>query len=179
MAVFLRRLWTFVRPWRSRLFLGSFFGVLYALTNGLFLLCVRLVVDVVFPSTRTVPLSEQLNKSPLLKPLLEPILNSVSHLGASNTRAVAITIVCTIPVVVLLRGLFAYLNVYMLHWAAIRTIADLRVALFRHLSSLSLDFFSGARTGDLTSRIGSDTQALYAIVANSLGYIVKEPLTII
>jgi subfamily B ATP-binding cassette protein MsbA len=78
-----------------------------------------------------------------------------------------------------MRGVFAYLNVYLLNWAAVRAIANLRTRLFEHLSNLSLDFFTKARTGELVSRVGADTQSLYSIISNSLGYVVKEPLTII
>jgi subfamily B ATP-binding cassette protein MsbA len=179
MVLFLRRLWVFVRPWRSRLIVGSLFGALYAATNGLFLLCVRFVVDVVFPSDNPTSLSAKLEKTPLLKPLLGPLVERISHWQDSNPQAVAFAVVASLPLIVLLRGVFAYLNIYCLNWAAVRAIAGLRTRLFEHLSSLSLDFFSSARTGELVSRVGADTQTLYAIISNSLGYVVKEPLTII
>jgi subfamily B ATP-binding cassette protein MsbA len=179
MVLFLRRLWVFVRPWKSRLILGSLFGALYAVTNGLFLLCVRFVVDVVFPSATTTSLSEKLEKAPLLKPLLQPLIDRLSHWQHSDPNGVAYVVVATLPLIVLMRGIFAYLNVYLLNWAAVRAIAGLRTRLFEHLSSLSLEFFSSARTGELVSRVGADTQILYAIISNSLGYVVKEPLTII
>src|ERR1051326_2766418 len=179
MVLFLRRLWVFVRPWKSRLILGSLCGALYAATNGLFLLCLRFIVDIVFPSETATSLSEKLEKVPLLKPLLQPLVDGISRWVPTDAHGVAYVVVATLPLVVLMRGIFAYLNVYLLNWTAVRAIAGLRTRLFEHLSSLSLDFFSSARTGELVSRVGSDTQSLYAIISNSLGYIVKEPLTII
>ena len=41
-----------------------------------------------------------------------------------------------------------------------RIAADLRTAAFEHLLHLSLDYFGGKRTGDLISRIGSETDRI-------------------
>jgi energy-coupling factor transporter ATP-binding protein EcfA2 len=41
-----------------------------------------------------------------------------------------------------------------------RIAADLRTAAFEHLLQLSLDYFGGKRTGDLMSRIGSETDRI-------------------
>src|SRR5436190_1642630 len=48
MLSFLRRLWTYTRPYKGRLFLGLFFGILYAITNGLLVVIVQLAVKVLF-----------------------------------------------------------------------------------------------------------------------------------
>src|SRR5207247_1779029 len=82
------------------------------------------------------------------------------------------------PTVIFLRGLFSYLNVYFLQWAAIRAITDLRVRLFSHLLNLSASFFSRTSSGELISRIMSDTYALLGIVSNATAVIVKDPVTL-
>src|SRR4029077_8932914 len=41
-----------------------------------------------------------------------------------------------------------------------RIAADLRTTAFEHLLELSLDYFGGKRTGDLVSRIGSETDRI-------------------
>ena len=38
--------------------------------------------------------------------------------------------------------------------------ADLRQETYAHLQRLSLEFFGGKRTGDLISRVGSDTDRI-------------------
>jgi ABC-type multidrug transport system fused ATPase/permease subunit len=48
-----------------------------------------------------------------------------------------------VPLVFILRGVFSYLNVYCLQWAAIRAITDLRTRLFAHLQNLSVGFLPG------------------------------------
>ena len=48
----------------------------------------------------------------------------------------------------------------MLAWVSERIAADLRNKTYAHLQWLSLEFFGGKRTGDLISRIGSDTDRI-------------------
>jgi len=75
--------------------------------------------------------------------------------------------------------LCGYLNVYLTNWAAARAVADLRTKLFAHLQDLPLAFFSRASTGDLISRITSDTQTLYGIIGGALSSLVRDPTTLI
>ena len=49
---------------------------------------------------------------------------------------------------------------YVLAWVAERIAGDLRTTTFAHLQKLSLEFFGGKRTGDLISRLGSDTDRI-------------------
>ena len=52
MKTFFRRLWTFVRPYRARLFLGLLCGVLYALANGLLILVLLLATGTLLGAWR-------------------------------------------------------------------------------------------------------------------------------
>ena len=90
-----------------------------------------------------------------------------------------VLIISTIPAVMLLRSLFAYLSMYLTNWAALRAVADLRTKLFDHLQNLSLGFFSHARTGDLISRITNDTQILHNVIGGWLSSLVKDPVTLV
>ena len=47
-----------------------------------------------------------------------------------------------------------------LAWVSERIAADLRNRTYAHLQRLSLEFFGGKRTGDLISRISSDTDRI-------------------
>jgi ATP-binding cassette subfamily B protein len=53
--------------------------------------------------------------------------------------------------------LLSWARTYVLAWVSERISGDLRDRAYAHLHDLSLDFFSGKRTGDLISRIGSDS----------------------
>src|SRR3972149_5336146 len=59
-----------------------------------------------------------------------------------------------------LRSLFMYLQVYLTHYLAHRTVADVRQDLFASVQRWSLDRFSAWETGDAISRTILDTQSL-------------------
>jgi ATP-binding cassette, subfamily B, bacterial MsbA len=180
MLDFLRRLWTYTHPYRGRLFLGLFFGVLYAITNGLLVVVIKLAVDVIFaPAGSQVTVVEYMKKVKIIRPWAESLAQMLPALKTPSSRTAITLVIGLIPAVMLLKGIFAYLNVYLSNWAAIRAVAALRRKLFEHLQSLSLDFFNTARTGDLISRITSDTQVLYSIVGNALASAIRDPIAII
>src|ERR1043166_1369401 len=179
MIVFLRRIWGFVRPYQSRLILGLICGILYGLTNGAFVGVLRLLIDLIFPTAGAGSFTEELRKAPkFLQPLIESITPLLPQGGGASKVAVALAI-GAIPFVMLLRGLLSYLNVYLMSWAAIRAVADMRTKLFGHLQNLSLQFFSKSKTGDLISRITNDTIVLYNIIGASFASIIKDPITLV
>src|SRR6266446_682798 len=165
MIVFLRRIWGFVRPYRSRLILGLLCGILYGLTNGAFVVVLRVVIDLIFPTAGAGSFAEELRKAPkFLQPLVESIMPFLPQGGGGASKVAVALAIGAIPFVMLLRGLLSYLNVYLMSWSAIRAVADIRTKLFGHLQNLSLQFFSKSKTGDLISRITNDTIVLYNII---------------
>ena len=60
----------------------------------------------------------------------------------------------------LLAWLLGWARTYLLAWVSERIGADLRIATFTHLQTLSLQYFGGKRTGDLMARIGSETDRI-------------------
>ena len=179
MAAFLRSIWPFVRPYRVRLILGLACGILCALANGALILAIKLVINIVFAAPAESSFTRVFGKSTLLRPLLEPLLHWLPELKAPASNLGRVLLIATVPSVMLVRNIFGYLNVYLMNWAAVRAIADLRLRLFDHLQNLSLSFFSRARTGDLIARITNDTQVLYGIIGGSLSTMVKDPVTVL
>ena len=160
MLAFFRRVWSFARPYSTRLVLGQVCGILFALANGLLFLIIKLVIDLIFSGAANTSLAAHVQKAPaLLRPLLERLVERLPELKSPTSGLGLVLVVSTIPAVMLLRGIFSYLNIYLVNWAAMRAIADLRTRLFDHLQNLSLDFFSRARTGELISRTTNGLQS--------------------
>jgi subfamily B ATP-binding cassette protein MsbA len=63
-------------------------------------------------------------------------------------------------------GLLTYLYTRVLGNVAQRLVGDLRSTLFAHMQRLSLRFHDRQRTGDLTTRLTSDVQAIQDVLAN-------------
>jgi ATP-binding cassette subfamily B protein len=59
-------------------------------------------------------------------------------------------------------------RLYVLARASERISADLRAQTYAHLQRLSLEFFGGKRTGDLISRVSSDTERLCNFLSMNL-----------
>ena len=179
MIVFLGKLWELVRPYRARLFLGVFTGVLAGLMSPLMILTITFVASVMFPAPNQKPIEDQFSSLPqfVVHWLHDARLGLES--GLHQHRGALILFVAMIPLIMFLRGVVTYLNTYFLQWAAIRAVNGLRVKLFAHLIELSAGFFSENRSGELISRIMSDTQALQTIFSGATSVIIRDPVTLV
>ena len=68
----------------------------------------------------------------------------------------------------LLAWALSWAKTYVLARVSEQVSADLRNTTYAHLQRLSLEFFGGKRTGDLISRIGSDTDRICTFLSVSL-----------
>ncbi len=110
--------------------------------------------------------------------LLRRLLSGVFVERVDSFRA-ALTVAAVIPLLALLRGVGQFLSRYLVEWVGHRVVMDLRVAIFDHLQDLSLDFFSGRRTGELISRTSNDTSLVERAVATVLADLMQQPLVLI
>jgi ATP-binding cassette, subfamily B, bacterial MsbA len=179
MALFFRRIWTFARPYKARLFLGFLCGLVYALSNGALMFLVKWVANLIFPGSGNFNLVEQMDRAPaIIRPITHIWGIWLSQIKATS-HAEKVLLISFLPAIALVRVISGYLNVYLANWAAVRAIADLRARLFDHIQNLPLSFFSTARTGEITGRIISDTTVLHSVIANSMSSLVKDPLTVL
>ncbi len=84
-----------------------------------------------------------------------------------------------IPLIFILRGLFAYLNGYYIQFAGTRVLEALRVDYFSKLQVLPLSFVQSRQTGDLLSRGLADTTQLQNTLTLLANDGVKQPGTLI
>lgn len=181
MLEFLRRLYALARPYRTRLYLGVLTGIISGLLEPVTLMTVFFVFRSVFPNfagpsqgSKSLPAIVPDFVSVWVENARTALANSVhDHLWA------VIGLIALIPLVALLRGVFDYLNVYFLQWAAVRTVMDLRVKLFGHLMNLSTGFFNSNRTGELISRVTSDTTMLQTTLSATTQSLIKDPVILV
>ena len=65
-------------------------------------------------------------------------------------------------------GIFSALRFYMVTWLGERVTADLRNAVYRHVIQQSPEFFETTRTGEVLSRLTTDTTLVQTVVGSSL-----------
>ncbi|MGN6553851.1 MAG: ABC transporter ATP-binding protein [Verrucomicrobiota bacterium] len=146
--------------------------------NALLIFFIKFIVNLAFKGE--VDFSSEIEKSSgMIRWILNHFVSLAPQIKAPDSKTGMILIICLIPATMLVRAVAGYLSVYMTNWSALHAVADIRTKLFAHLQNLSLSFFNQARTGDLISRISSDTQTLYGIMGNSVASMVKDPVTII
>lgn len=68
----------------------------------------------------------------------------------------------------LLRSAGHYAKDYIAHVLAWNIVSDVQGALYRHIQSLSMRFYANRHSGELMSRITSDTRELEAIMAHTI-----------
>jgi ATP-binding cassette, subfamily B, bacterial len=78
----------------------------------------------------------------------------------------------------LLAWLLNWGRAYILAWVSERISADMRSRTYAHLQQLSLEFFGGKRTGDLMSRISSDSDRICNFLSLNLIDFVTDMLMV-
>ncbi len=176
-AVF-RRLMSYVKPYRSRLTWGIFFGILAGLVNGFFLLVIKTVFSVVLPGAdgQTIPESyfpfedlPFLQGFELRPPQLPP-----------EKEWIFVAVVCmSIPVMLLLRGLFQYLHAYCMLWINMKVLYRLRDESFTSLIGQSLSFFNRVKQGELIQTVANQTRTTADAGSQLLSAAIQHPAAII
>ena len=75
------------------------------------------------------------------------------------------------------RAFLSFTRSYMAHVAGWGVVADVRIALYRHLQRLSLRFYEERQTGQLMSRVVNDTDKIETLVAHAVPDVMVNVLT--
>ena len=83
------------------------------------------------------------------------------------------------PAVFLIRGISSYANSYLINYCGMRVLEKIRLDVFRKLQNLPISFFSQNKSGDLLSRVISDTGQLQSAILAVSNDLIKQPITFI
>jgi ATP-binding cassette subfamily B protein len=72
-----------------------------------------------------------------------------------------------------------FMRFYLVSWVGERVVADIRKAVFDHIIGLSPGFFEITRTGEVVSRLTTDTTLLQVVVGSSVSIALRNALLII
>ncbi|MFC3150859.1 ABC transporter transmembrane domain-containing protein [Litoribrevibacter euphylliae] len=82
-------------------------------------------------------------------------------------------------VIVVALSIGAYFRFYMVSWLGERVVADIRKRLYQHLLKLSPSFFEDNLSGEIQSRITTDTTLLQTVIGSSFSFALRNSLTFI
>ena len=99
-------------------------------------------------------------------------------LAANSTEALANTVYVVLALS-LLMAVGTYARFYLVSWLGERVTADLRSAVFAHLVKLHPSYFEVNRSGEIMSRLTTDTSLLQNIIGSSFSMALRSTLTFI
>ncbi len=76
-------------------------------------------------------------------------------------------------------GAFAALRFYMVTWLGERVVADMRSAVYSRVIRMDPTFFEVTRTGEVLSRLTTDTTLVQSLVGSSLSMALRSAVTLI
>ena len=79
--------------------------------------------------------------------------------------------------VAVIMALGTYVRFYLISWLGERVSADIRAAVFDHVVGLHPAFFETNRSGDIMSRLTSDTTLLQSIIGSSLSIALRSSIS--
>jgi len=153
---------SYLKPYKARFFTGVFMGVLYALLNGSIPLLVKYVGDEVFPGGAN----------------QEVIRQAAMTDGGGKVDSVVLACVL-VPMVMILRGFFSFMNSYQMSWVSLRVLNDIRSKLFASIVGQSMEFFDKARAGKLMSRVMNDTAVAQSTLSQLSVSLFKQPVALV
>ena len=135
-----------------------------AALNGLTILSILPLVDIVFTGKQIV-----------IPTTLPPFLSGlVDNLNAVDPAVLFKVLVIAIIPYFLVKGLFFWLQGYLMNTVAYRTVKEVRNKLFEKLQELSLAFYSRQRTGELMSRITNDVGCINSAISFAFRDLIHE-----
>jgi ATP-binding cassette subfamily B protein len=103
----------------------------------------------------------------------------VDHGLASGAQAELNQALALFLTVVVLMAISVAGRVYLVNWIGERVVADVRKAVFARVLSLDPTFFEVTRTGEVISRLTTDTSILQTVVGSTLAIAVRNTLLIV
>lgn len=156
------QLLSYIKPYKGRFAFGVSMGVLYALINGSIPLLVKYVGEQIFP--------EGADQQKIAEAAVSGTGPGVDH----------VLLACLlVPLVMILRGFFTYLNAYQMSWVSMHVLNDIRTQLYTAIMSQSMGFFDKARAGRLMSRILSDTGVAQSTLSQISVQLFKQPISLL
>jgi len=98
---------------------------------------------------------------------------AAGHPGALNHALEAVVIV------ILVLAVATFFRSYLVTWLAERVVADLRRDVYAHLVRLPPGFFEVTRTGEVVSRLTTDTSVIQAVMATSVTQALRNLLLLL
>lgn len=183
--------WTYARQYWFRFCLGILFGLLFGAVNGSLVFVMRSFTErLSLPAAQSQAAPAQPEGQSALAPVdslrrdlqnrMDRVIDEwLPRVGAKLSWKQALGGILLLPLIMSLRGVCDYISNYCLAWVNQRVVNDMRVDVLRKLYTLSLDYFTKSTTGDMFTRINSDTAVVLRTLQTGIVDTFKESFTVI
>jgi subfamily B ATP-binding cassette protein MsbA len=178
-AVF-RRLLGYVKPLRVRLVWGIFFGILAGAFNGFLLLVLKSVFTIVLPSSQGQEIQRVYHPfKDLHLPFLADFSIPTPELPADKEWLFVLVVCLSIPLLMLVRGVFYFLHQYCMLWINMKVLYRLRDESFTSLMRQSLTFYNTVKQGELIQTVANQTKTTADAGSQLLSALIQHPVAIL
>ncbi len=107
------------------------------------------------------------------------IKNVLDDVFIAGDRQLLLLIPVAIIVIYVLKGIFRYVRTYVMSWAGLRMVQDIRNELYEHMHRMSMSFFTKTPTGVLMSRVTYDVNMMQRAVTEAFVGVFRDVFTIL
>ncbi len=145
-----KRLFKYVKPYRGRLAIGIISSIIFGGSTGAVI------------------------------PAIQKVTAPFESMQVSEVELhILISAAFLVFVITAVRAVGFFLSKYYIQWVGSRVVMDVRNEMFKHMHQLPMQFFSKSRSGELITRLTSDTALIQSMVSNVIGELLREPATLI
>lgn len=171
----------FVIPYKKYAYLNVFFNILYALFSTLSFVALIPVLKVIFNDKKEIYQKPIYYGISDLKNYCENYLNYylTDSIDRNGSFYVLMIMIVFIIIIFLLKNLFNYWAMYFSTFIRNGILKDMRIAIYKKITSLPLGFYSKTTKGDVISKTIADVNEISNSYLSILEMVVREPLTIL
>ncbi len=176
-----KKIFPFILPYKKYAYLNIFFNVLYALFSTLSFIALIPVLKVIFNDKKEIfqkPVYEGISH---LKNYSENYLNYylTDSINKNGSFYVLMIMILIIIFIFMLKNLFNYWAMYFSTFMRNGILMDMRISIYKKITSLPLGYYSKTTKGDVISKTIADVNEISNSYLSILEMVVREPLTII
>ena len=177
----LKKIFPFIKPYRTHVIWNVIYNILYALFSTLSFIALIPMMQVLFDK------SEKITKEPvytnfwnITKYGKDYLYYNITQLQSTKGAQYALLLVVSIIIITfLLKNLFNYLASNHLMHLKNGVLKDLRNTMYNKIIDLPVSYYSEKRKGDIMARMLGDVGEVQNSFFSILELIVKEPMTIL
>lgn len=107
------------------------------------------------------------------------IKNVLDDVFIAGDRRMLLLIPVAIIVIYIFKGIFRFVRTYVMSWAGLKMVRDIRNELYEHMHRMSMSFFTETPTGVLMSRVTYDVGMMQMAITEALVGAFRDVFTIL